>query len=144
MPVTKGPALPPGMLLLGWSGVLPFAGAIVLAMVAPRWHTLALSAFVAYGAVILSFLGGARWGSGLVTGAAPLRYLEAVLPSLIGFVALLFLHNAPIAIGLLMAGFAIWLLLDLRDPVWSPAYRRMRLAISIVVLALHALWVVFW
>jgi hypothetical protein len=142
MAVASDPRLPPGMLVLGWSGVLPFAGAIALALIAPQWRTLALSAFVAYGAVILSFLGGTRWGSGLLSGAALPRFVEAVLPSLVGFAALLFLHRPLIALGLLAAGFTIWLLCDLRDPTWSPAYRRMRLGISVVVLALHALWLV--
>jgi hypothetical protein len=140
MSVATDSRLPPGMLLLGWSGVLPFAGAIGLAFAAPQWRMLAMSAFVAYGAVILSFLGGARWGSGLITGAAPLRFAEAVLPSLIGFAALVLLHSPGIALGLLAAGFAIWLVCDLRDPTWSPVYRRMRLGISVVVLVLHALW----
>jgi hypothetical protein len=69
-----------------------------------------------------------------------LRFVEAVLPSLLGFAALLCLHEAPFALGLLAAGFAAWLLIDLRDPVWSPAYRRMRLGISLVVMILHGAW----
>jgi hypothetical protein len=140
MSVASDSRLPPGMLLLGWSGLLPFAGAIALALAAPQSRALAVSAFIAHGAVILSFPGGARWGSGLITGAAPLRFVDAVLPSLIGFAALVFLHNPPIALGPLAAGFAIWLVCDLRDPTWSPAYRRMRLGISVAVLVLHALW----
>lgn len=140
MPPGADRPLPPALLALGWCGVLPFAAVLVLALLAPSWRMLAQSAFIAYGAVILSFLGGARWGSGLMMDTAALRYVEAVLPSLIGFAALLFLHDPPYALGLLGAGFAVWLLVDLRDPAWSPGYRRMRLGISVVVLALHAAW----
>ncbi len=137
-PATR--ALPSGMLALGWSGVLPFAGALALAIARPPWRELAQTIFIVYGAVILSFLGGARWGGALAADAAPVRYGEAVLPSLIGFAALLLAHQPLPALLLLAAGFLAWLLIDLRDPLWFPAYRRMRLAISVTVLALHAGW----
>jgi hypothetical protein len=127
---------------LGWSGVMPFAGALAMAVVRPLWREVALTLFIAYGAVILSFLGGARWGRGMATDVSPLRYAESVLPSLIGFVALMLAHRPSTALCLLAAGFLIWLLIDLRDPLWPPAYRRMRLGISVAVLALHAAWLV--
>ncbi|WP_017460451.1 DUF3429 domain-containing protein [Dyella ginsengisoli] len=133
-------SLPRGMLALGWSGVLPFAGALIAAFAWPAWSGFAAAVFVSYGAVILSFLGGARWGRGLAGGVAPTRFVEAVMPSLIAFAALLLLHTPPAALALLAAGFAIWLAIDLRDPLWPAAYRRMRLGISVVVLALHAGW----
>jgi hypothetical protein len=136
------PPLPRGMLLLGWSGVLPFALAVAAAMVLPAWAGFAAAAFVCYGAVILSFLGGARWGRGLAGGVGPGHFVEAVVPSLIGFCALLLLHVTWVALSLLALGFAIWMVIDQRDPLWSPAYKRMRLGISIVVLALHAAWLV--
>jgi hypothetical protein len=137
---TSKPPLPRGMLALGWSGVLPFAGALLAAFVWPTWAGFAAAVFVAYGAVILSFLGGARWGRGLAGGVSPLRFVEAVMPSLIGFSALLLLHAPMYALALLAAGFAIWLVIDQRDPLWTAPYRRMRLGISLVVLALHAGW----
>lgn len=136
---SNGP-LPRGMLALGWSGVLPFVGALLGAFLWPAWGGFAAAVFVSYGAVILSFLGGARWGRGLAGGVSPTRFVEAVMPSLIAFAALLLLHTPLAALVLLAAGFAIWLAIDLRDPLWSPAYRRMRLGISVVVLVLHAGW----
>lgn len=132
--------LPRGMAALGWSGILPFAAALAAAVLRPEWQDAARAAFVGYGAVILSFLGGARWGHGLAAEAPPRRYVEAVLPSLVGFAALLALPWPGAALGLLAAGFTVWLLLDLRDPLWTLAYRRMRLGVSLVVLALHAAW----
>ncbi len=134
------PPLPRGVLPLGWSGVLPFALAVIAAMALPAWAGFAAAVFVSYGAVILSFLGGARWGRALAGRASTGRYADAILPSLIGFSALLLLHVTWIALSLLAIGFAIWLVVDQRDPLWSPAYRRMRLGISLVVLALHAAW----
>jgi len=134
--------LPRGMLALTWGGLLPFAGALALAAAQPGWRDAALTVFIAYAALILSFLGGARWGRALAAEVSPLRYVEAVLPSLIGFVALLLAHRPQPALCLLATGFLIWLLIDLRDPLWSPTYRRMRLGISVAVLALHAAWFV--
>lgn len=136
------PSLPRGLLLLGWSGVLPFVLAVLAAVVLPGWAGFAAAVFVSYGAVILSFLGGARWGRALAEDLGPGRFVEAVVPSLIGFSALLLLHTAWIALLLLATGFAVWLVIDQRDRLWSPAYKRMRLGISAVVLLLHAAWLV--
>lgn len=134
------PPLPRGLLLLGWSGVLPFGLAVLAAVVLPQWAGFAGAVFVSYGAVILSFLGGARWGRALGEHVLPGRFVEAVIPSLIGFSALLMLHTAWIALLLLGIGFGIWLVIDQADRLWSPAYKRMRLGISVVVLLLHAAW----
>ena len=134
------PLLPRAIHVLGWSGVIPFTIALSAAVLRPDWRDAATAAFAAYGAVILSFLGGARWGRGLDAGCGSVRYVEAVLPSLLAFAALLLIHRPSTALMLLATGFLIWLLLDLRDPLWSPAYKRMRLGISTVVLALHAAW----
>lgn len=134
------PPLPRGMLLLGWGGVLPFVLAVMAALILPQRAGLAAAVFVTYGAVILSFLGGARWGRALAAEVRPWRFVEAVLPSLIGFSALLMVHVAWIALLLLSAGFGVWLVIDQCDPLWSPAYKRMRLGISVVVLILHAAW----
>jgi len=142
MPSPETRSLPRGMPALGWSGLLPFIGALALAVSAPGWRDVALTVFIAYAAVILSFVGGARWGRGLASEVSPFRYVEAVLPSLIGFAALLLAHRPLPALALMASGFLIWLLIDLRDPLWSPAYRRMRLGISVVVLLLHAAWFV--
>ncbi len=132
--------LPHGLRALGAAGVLPFAMLPLLATLQPSLRAFALAAFVAYGAVILSFLGGSRWGRALAGGAPASRPLEAVLPSLLGFAALLLAHRPVPALALLSVGFCMWCWLDLRDPLWSPAYRRMRLAISAVVMPLHAAW----
>lgn len=134
-------SLPRGMSLLGWGGVLPFLLAVLVAWGLPQRAELAAAVFVSYGAVILSFLGGARWGRALAADVGPGRYVEAVLPGLVGFSALLMVHVAWIALLLLATGFAVWLVIDQRDPLWSRAYKRMRFGISIVVLMLHAAWI---
>jgi Protein of unknown function (DUF3429) len=82
--------LPRALLAFGLAGLLPQA--ICLALVAhggpERWVALAASCF--YAAIILSFLGGLWWMAGLLAGLrAGWVYGVAVVPSLIGFAALL-------------------------------------------------------
>jgi hypothetical protein len=82
--------LPRPLVALSLAGLLPQA--ICLMAVAyggpERWIALAAGCF--YAAIILSFLGGMWWMAGLLSGLrAGWVYGLAVLPSLIGFAALL-------------------------------------------------------
>lgn len=135
------PRLPRGLRLLGWSGTLPFIAAVGVAAVDPNLRPVALMAFIAYGAMILSFLGGTRWGSGLAGGSPPPRFVKSVTPSLLAFAALLLVHAPAWSLSLLALGFLVWALIDIADPGWPDAYRRMRLGITVLVLALHASWI---
>ena len=81
---------------LGYAGLLPFVLPALLVALLPAgdWHTLAARVLVAYGAVILSFLGGIVWGLGLQSRRltprlAAFEFLYSVCPSLLGWVALL-------------------------------------------------------
>ncbi len=80
---------------LGLAGLIPF---IVLAcclwLVAPAWQPAFAQGLLAWGAVILSFLGATHWGVGLgmpdrATGQDGWRYLYAVCPAMLAAVALL-------------------------------------------------------
>lgn len=126
--------------LLGLVGLLPF---YVLAAVAAivELRALAVTAYLAYGAVILSFLGGIAWGRALSTTDAN-AYRLAVLPSLVAWAALLMPQAAGLA--MLAAGFSLQGWLDwrsLRDPetVW---FGRLRALLSIAVLVSIGLIVV--
>ena len=93
--------------------------------------TLALGG---YGAVILSFLGGVRWGNLLFDQASLNSWLPltlSVLPSLIAWPALLL---APVPmLALLAAGFTLQYALDVAGvkrgelPVW---FGRLRLILT--------------
>lgn len=79
--------------LLGYAGVLPFALGLVLvaAVDAGAVRDWASQLTLAYGAVILSFLGAVHWGRLLERGAlqdAPLVAFWSVLPAVVGWATL--------------------------------------------------------
>lgn len=137
------PALP---LWLGLAGLLPFLASVAAAWLAPvAWQVVAVRAFLGYGAVILSFLGGVQWGVAMcrerpVEAVFRRRMLLAMVPSLVAWPALL-LHPLTGA-WVLAIGFVLVRLHELsrqgraRLPDW---YQALRLPLTLVVLACHAL-----
>jgi hypothetical protein len=133
--------IPRPALLLGWAGVIPFAlltAASVLDIY--PWFLDPRTALRAYGACILSFMGGAQWGVLLPReeGYAPFfRYLVSVLPALLAFLCLL-IPDTPGLIGLIV-GFSALLVYDLSivrqglAPRWY-ASLRIQLTLTVVVL----------
>ena len=87
-------APPPSRLvvLLGYSGLIPFAALALATWFAPAAY-LAQAAFalVAYGATIASFLGAIHWGLAMRVQVAPRPgpFVWGVFPSLVAWVALL-------------------------------------------------------
>ncbi len=125
---------------LGYGGLLPFlAGAIA---VVGRQGDWALTALLAYGACILSFLGAVHWGWVMGPGAANPAGLPVVrtlalgvLPSLVGWVALLL--PAPTGLALLIGGFAGWYLLESRllgSAILGVHYLQLRQQLTLGVL----------
>lgn len=138
------PPLPRPARVLAWAGVLPFLGLLAAAAAAMQWAwpellAAAQQGFLFYSALILSFLGGIRWGRVMGCGAPGEAYVLAVLPSLWAFPTL-FLPQ-PIALLALALGHALVLWFDTRaDPLpATPGFRRLRKHLSLVVIACHAL-----
>jgi hypothetical protein len=137
------PMLPKAAHGLTWAGLLPFLAALAawglgLWTGEARGVVIASKAFLVYSAVILSFLGGVRWGRAMSAGAPPPAYVLAVLPSLWAFPAL-FLPEAW-SIAALATGFALALWFDTRAdhlPA-TPGFRQLRRRISAAVIAAHA------
>ena len=126
---------------LGGLGAIPFVGlsAAVLFLSGPA-RVAAVHALLAYGAVILSFLGGVHWGLAMAgTGGADrdrlwLRLIVSVTPSLAAWAALLVGGRAGLFV--LAASVAAMLWVDLRAtrlgqaPRWYPA---LRIPLTVVV-----------
>ncbi len=139
--------------LLGNFGLLPFfalaAGTWV--PMAPMPARLVELAFVAYAAVILSFLGAVHWGLAFATPSLGKTAIWnslgwGVLPSLLGWLALLMaMAGVPtwIVCAFLLADFLLCRLMDARllptypaTPAWYPPLRtRLTLLVCIAVLA---------
>ncbi len=125
--------IPPAARWLGFSGLIPFVGAAVGGLIGdPALQEMSLRALLAYGAIILSFLGGVRWGLAIAqteTGALLKPLTVSVLPSLLGWVALLL----PTGVGLLIRamGLAAMLIADARLPQAPHWYRVLRIPLSL-------------
>ncbi|MFK7888762.1 MAG: DUF3429 domain-containing protein [Gammaproteobacteria bacterium] len=122
---------------LGGLGALPFIGLALLSIFSNLNDALALLALSAYGAVILSFLGGIHWG--LAIGRAPdapstAALILSVVPSLIGWVALLL--ERELGLLVLAAAVAAMFFVDTNltqrrmAPIWYP---RLRLPLTLTV-----------
>ena len=139
MPATK-PSIPTPALVLGVGGLLPFISAALLVWLPQiliqdrNVAQLAVVALGAYGAVILSFLGGVRWGRLLFDDASLERWMPlsiSVLPSLIAWPALLL--PAPFMLALLSAGFILQYALDIaavKRGELPPWFGRLRLILT--------------
>ncbi|MEM1286966.1 MAG: DUF3429 domain-containing protein [Pseudomonadota bacterium] len=103
-------SIPRAPLWLGLAGAIPFAAGVIAYAAGGIWifdQDLAVRSTVAYGAVILSFLAGVRWGLGLLIenpDSRDARLALSTIPSLLGWVALL-LPAFP-ALVLLAVAFA--------------------------------------
>jgi hypothetical protein len=140
--------IPRAALFLGWSGVIPFAGLTALLVSNPQGTPWALPALVAYGAIILSFMGGVHWGIALNPATPADSVAKAltlsVMPALAAFGATFL--PAPLSLAVLAAGFAALLAYDLATvrrgaaPAW---YAPLRIQLSAAVLArlITAAWV---
>jgi hypothetical protein len=135
--------VPPSAAWLGALGFIPFAAlAATLPFAAGDLKSDLTYALLAYGAIILSFLGGVHWGlaigSTAPAAAAALkgRLLLSVIPSLVAWAALV----VPARSGLftLAAAIALMLVVDIRAtragaaPAWYP---RLRIPLSCAVAA---------
>lgn len=144
-------SIPPGPLSLTMAGLAPFAGcAAAVCVFAVQDGTAAIQAagaLLLYAAVILSFLGGVRWGAELVTeilagprgGELPL----SVLGALIGWAAAVgwfFWTPAPEWLLLMAVALALQWMWDLAPgrgmPAWYAGLRSLASAGSVASMIL--------
>jgi hypothetical protein len=140
-------AAPAAALWPGIAGALPFVGGVLALWLAPAaWEPWLWRALVAYGAVILTFVGAIHWGIALAlphgansnpaNATIAFGYGWSVVPALVGWVALLV--RPGFGVLLLVAGFAAQLFIDARItaahrlPAW---YLALRLLLTAVVVA---------
>jgi hypothetical protein len=125
----------PGIVLIyGLLGLVPFLAPPLVRFVLPGDTALAASMLALYGALILSFLGGARWGLAIGHPAPDASVVSlAMLPTLAGLGLLL----APNAVRLpgLAAALTLQWLWDISSaglPAWFPRLRSILTAGAVV------------
>lgn len=135
--------IPVSAFALGLAGLIPFAAGAV-----SQWLPLplltadtGLKLIITYGAIILSFLGGIRWGTAIGPfdeRRQALEFSASVLGSLVGLAAV-FTAAVP-ALSLLIAGFlmqALWDLMSVeggRLPQWFGKLRMLLTAGAVISL----------
>lgn len=143
------PLAPRAVVLLGWLGVVPFAAFVLVVYAGPLLpRDAALNGMIAYGCLILSFLGGAQWGLAIATPQPSgrthaYRLAISVLPSLAAFcVWYLPITAALLALAALFVGWLVYDIATARDeiaPAWYPAL-RIQPTSAVVVCLLGASW----
>ena len=124
---------PPAVLAFGLLGLIPFWVLPMATLLAPNWTEAAASVEVAYAALILSFLGGARWGLAVKDASPdPVIVGLAMTPTLAGLAALIFLHGAPtlqfFGLAAALAASWVWGVTARAMPPW---YARLRTILTL-------------
>jgi Protein of unknown function (DUF3429) len=127
----------------GYLGLIPFVTALAMVAFAPGfgWQSLALSAAVAYGAAILTFVGAVHFGLALANRLpwSLTVVLGAVAPSIAGAVAVVV--GGQRGLGLLVVSFGVFWLYEARmhGSTLPDGYLSLRRNLSMAVCALLAL-----
>jgi hypothetical protein len=123
-------ATPGVVLIYGVLGLSGFLGPPLVALLAPGHADLALTLLIAYAALILSFLGGARWGLAVSRPSpAPVTISLAMLPTLFALGLVMLPPDMRLwQVAGLALGLSLQWLWDMRArglPVWYPGLRTL-------------------
>lgn len=137
------------MFQLGYLGLLPFIGGLVLMMLNETLFELSgQQIFITYSAIILSFLSGVLWGAALEGFDNTLGRTALILSNLFAlaaWAALLLDSYAKLAVVLLAIGFlAVWFAekhIRTNQKAASPeGYQTMRNRLTLGVVAMHLIF----
>lgn len=134
--MSQRPILP---YILGIAGLVPFVGLAILTQTTIHQTGAAMNVFLlVYGAAILSFLGGTRWGAEIhknpqKPGSLVLAF--AMLPPLAGWAAIIIevLAYTGVAYGLLIGGLILqffWDLAAIRNGTFPEWYLSLRILLT--------------
>jgi len=141
-------AAPTPAIVLGFSGLLPFAVLTLVVACAPfSWHEFFAELLLHYGAVILSFVGALHWGYAVSAGArseqAWMQYGWSVVPCLIAWMSLQLAASSALRLqaATLVACFLMELLLARFEslPAWMISLRAVLTLLAATCLLLASL-----
>jgi hypothetical protein len=135
--MSNTPSVPAVPKYLGYAGLIPFLGLSAGLWFIPQQYESSISlALLAYGAVILSFMGAIHWGVAieLENTLQKMQLGWSVVPALIGWVALLL----PVIYGysILIIAFSALCIVDsymTKQKAMPPWYPRLRVPLTAVV-----------
>ncbi|MBL8413159.1 MAG: DUF3429 domain-containing protein [Propionivibrio sp.] len=135
-------SLPPTVAWLGYGGLLPFIFLTLAIFVDDQHAPIYSSALIAYGAVILSFVGALHWGFAMTLSELNHEsnhhrrnacFIWSVVPAMLAWPALLL--SPILASILLITGFIVHLLQDTRLGTHArlpPWYLPLRFRLSLI------------
>jgi hypothetical protein len=124
------PPVPTSVAIYGALGLIPFWAPTAIAWARPELTDMMRSALAIYAALILSFLGGARWAFAVARPApSAVTVSLAMLPTLAGFGLLLAPDAARLpGLAVALAVMGAW---DLRPGDPPPWYPRLRIPLTL-------------
>uniref|UniRef100_A0A3Q3MA49 Transmembrane protein 69-like n=1 Tax=Mastacembelus armatus TaxID=205130 RepID=A0A3Q3MA49_9TELE len=128
---------PKPALYLGFAGLIPFVSPTLFMAMTESFSPELAYAQLAYGASIMSFLGGSRWGFALPESspARPdwINLANSVVPSLLAWVAMLMSDSLIPAATMIIMGLGISLHYDLSLlPTYPSWFKALRSVLTIV------------
>jgi hypothetical protein len=127
----------------GYAGMAPFILCLAGVGLSPslEYREIAQHIAIAWGAVVLAFVGAVHWGLALAGRLewSVLRLVGAILPAVVGAAAIVL--SGQRALGLLVVGFGLFWLYEHRrvGNELPPDYLRLRRNLSVAACALLAL-----
>ncbi len=127
----------PGRLsaIFGGLGLIPFWAPLALALEAPAYAAWALGVQDVYAGLILSFLGGARFGRAFDAPGGGVTVALSMLPSIIALAALALPLNHGAAHLVLAGALAVAWLWDLSAEDLPRRYKLLRTVLSLLAIA---------
>lgn len=128
---------PKPALYLGFAGLIPFISPTLFMAVTETYYPQMAYLQLAYGASIISFLGGARWGFALPESSPEkpdwLNLANSVVPSLLAWVSMLMSDSIVPATTMVIMGLGISLHYDLSLlPTYPSWFKALRAVLTIV------------
>ncbi|XP_077573340.1 transmembrane protein 69-like [Stigmatopora nigra] len=128
---------PKPALVLGFAGLIPFISPPLIMAVTEIYFPELAYAQVSYGAAIVSFLGGARWGFALPESspAKPdwMNLSNSVVPSLLAWVTMLMADDIVPSAAMVIMALGVSLHYDLSLlPTYPSWFKALRAALTIV------------
>ncbi len=133
--------MPYPALILGLAGLVPFIALPLLAISEVVGELAALHYFTQYSAVLLSFFGGVHWFDAISSGKTNHQLYVAMLPTIVGWLALVFGADVRV-LGVLSIAYLLILFYDKftlalpKNMIMS--YISMRVMLTTVVVLSHA------